>query len=130
MTTIEFKKAQGDGKRKSPWSSAAGIKVEHVLAAFDFWLVGMPTDDHGNAGSSRVKVEFGQIMQNVDMEAIKFYEFSFGQLRTGSGDVDVSPDGCYGGERAERVQDFRITDIPRVQDMVDTFERGERLPAH
>lgn len=129
MPPLNLQEAQCDGKRKPPWASAARVEVEDFLAVLNFGLVRVAADHGGDACGGGVKVEVGEIVQDVNVSAAKLDEFGWRELCAWAEKVDVSPDGSDGSQISKRVQDGRIAHIAGVEDVVGSLQGVERLGA-
>jgi len=104
---------------RAPW-----IDAEHASAFGAARLVRMPADDDVESGCGRVQVEFMNIVQHIDVGGTRFNDGGERQ-RGGPGSVvNVASDGYDRSESFERVQDFRLPDVPGMNNQVRAFQRS------
>src|SRR5580698_430935 len=66
-------------------------------------------------------------MQEIESESPEVDHLRCRQLRTSPGPVDIAANGSQWSDRAQFIEDRRIADIARMQNMVDAGQRGDRL---
>jgi hypothetical protein len=112
---------------KPPRSCAARVEVQHALFHFNFRLMTVAVDDCVDSCGFGLQIEPSQIMQHVDRDAADFDDFS---LRKGSCPrfgVDVAANRSNRSNLRERVEYFRIADVPRMQDAIGSAQSFDSL---
>lgn len=71
--------ADCDRQLESSWSSAARIEVKNSIAALVIGNVTVPRYNNVNSSGSRLQVECGQIVQDINRNAADFEQFRFRQ---------------------------------------------------
>ena len=89
----------------------------------------MAVDDDGHAGGLGANVEVFTGVDHVDQEAGKVEEFGGGKEGAGAVSVDVAADGGDGGDAGEGGQDFGVSYVAGVEDVVNAGQGGEELRA-
>jgi hypothetical protein len=112
---------------EAPRAGAAGIEVEHAGARLLLGNVAVARDHHMETGRFGFEVERREIVQHVDGEAIHFEHFRLRKLARPSAGVDVATHRGDGRNSCERLQNFRRTDIARVNDALRTAQRRKRF---
>ncbi len=92
---------------------------------FDGGLVGMPTDDGGDACRARVKVDLGEVVQHVEAISGNPDDFCCRKLGAGACSVDVAADGGGGREGAEGFEDLDVADVSGMKNMIDAAQSDD-----
>lgn len=87
----------------------------------------VPVENNADTCSLRNKVEICDGVQHVDEAATELDSFSGGEFGALPELVDVTANGCDGGDATKFSQDVGVADIASVQDMVDTCECWKKL---
>jgi len=85
--------------------------------------MGVARDYDFESGRIGLQIEVGQIMQDVNRDAPEFDEVSFRQLARPRSFVDVAADGGQRSKRNKLVENFRISDIAGMNDVLGATER-------
>lgn len=65
-----------DGEREATWAGASGIEVEDFAFEVELGFVRVPEDDGGKLGSAWIEVEFGDVVEHINVSASDFGDFS------------------------------------------------------
>jgi hypothetical protein len=121
-----FERRKRDRQPEAPPSRAAGIQVENAADRVDLRYVGMPGNDHIDAGAG-IDLQRLQVVQNVDRLSRQAHEFGAGVFPGPVAAVDVSTDGGDGRDPAKRVDDLGMPDVAGVNDVIDARQASFRL---
>ncbi len=92
---------EGDGEVEATGTAAAGVEVEDAAVGAGFGAVGVAADDRRDAGGGGIEVEIVDGVDEVEEAAGEFDGLGGGELGARAGGVDVTADGCGGGDRVE-----------------------------
>jgi hypothetical protein len=84
----------------------------------------MPADDDVESGCGRVRVEFLNIVEHIDMGGTRFNDDGEGQRGSPESVVHVASDGYDRRESFERVENFGLPGVPGVNNQVRPFQRS------
>jgi bifunctional non-homologous end joining protein LigD len=115
----DFERRKRDRQLEAPPSRAAGIQVENAADRVDLRYVGMPGDDHVDAGAG-VDLQRLQVVQNVNRLSRQTHKFRVGVFAGPLTAVHISTDGGDGRDPAKRVDDLSAPDVAGVNDASNT----------
>ncbi len=124
-----FNDRQTHRQRKPPRPGAAGVEIEDAVFAFHKGGVGMAEDDRGEACRGGVQVQGEEFVEDVDKDAVDLDDPGMGQIRGPGAPVGVAPDGVHRRDLRQGLQYLGITDVPGVNDQLDTGQGGGGLGA-
>ena len=89
----------------------------------------VPVDDDRKSRSLRLQIQFVQVVQNVDRHAADFKHIGGRNFPRPSGAIHVAANRGDGRNLGQLFQDGGIADVPGMNDVVGTAQRGESLRA-
>jgi len=117
---------------KTPGPSAAGIQVDDAVALGLSGLVSVPADHKIEVGSFGSKVEFAEVVEDVEDDPMQFDDGCHGELARPVVGVHVAPNSKNRGDTLQTVQHFERAHVTGVNDSVDAVEgltaSGRRRP--
>ena len=127
MRAVDFEHADRNGKGKAPRPCASWIEIEHAFVAaravIDSRLVGVAADDDIDSGSNGIKIEFIQIVDEIEVLSGELDKIGCRQLRRASCAIDVAANRCDRRELAKSIENGRIADVTRVENMIAAAQR-------
>jgi hypothetical protein len=123
----QVKSGEGSRQGETTGAGAAWIDVKDSFAVFSRRVVGVATDDCGDAGCDRVQVEVMDGVDEVEETAGKLDDVGIGETVAKAVVIRVATNRGEGSDLAQGFEDVVVTYIASVQDVFDTLKGRKRL---
>ena len=91
--------------------------------------MGVTAHDHMDVCCDGIEVEIGDGMDEIEEMVLEFDGFGRREKRGVALTIDVAANGGDGSEVAKAIEDWSLTDVSGMEDVIGGGEGGERLGA-
>jgi len=125
--SLDDQPSHADGQFEPPRPSAPGIEIKNAIARLVLGYVAVPINYCLESGGLRFEIELRKIVQHVNRDPSDLDYFRLRQLARPCCLVDVSANRGHGRDECKLVENFRIADIARVNDVLRSAQCFERF---
>ena len=104
-------------------SGASGIDIEHAPKFFSAKLVGMAAYDNLEVRCCWIEVKIIDVMQDIDLGGFRLNDRGRRQSFGPFARIDVPANRLDGGQLLQRLDDFGLSHITRMDDQLAASER-------
>jgi len=112
---------------ESARTAGARVEIEHAFMASNIRLVRMAIKNSRKFRGRRIQMNRLHVMQHVEVLAFEKHDLGFRKLATFACPIDVAANCRNWRDMLERFDDFKVADIPEMQNVFDSAKRGYDL---
>lgn len=87
----------------------------------------MPADHRRNPRRDRIEIQRYTVMEHVEALPVQLHQLRLGKPPTAPTPIDIPPNRRHRSNLPKLVEDERIADVPRMQNVLGAAQRVHRL---